>query len=274
MAVKTLFGSGPLFKRLLANMLVFVAFLLVWDVGIRVTGVRAIVLPPPLDVAYALADGLVTRGVYWDHILVTVTETLAGFAIGALVGLLLGVLIAEIPPLKRIFYPYIIAFQTIPKVAVAPLFVIWFGFGLTSKIVIAATISFFPIVINAVTGLAATDSSRVEMLRVFGASRWAQFRLARFPSALPYIFAGLDIAIVLSVIGAIVAEFVGSQKGIGYLIMQYNFSLNTAGVFALLLILSVIGVLLHWIVLEAQRKTIFWIAETSPTTAPNKRGQG
>jgi NitT/TauT family transport system permease protein len=255
-------------QRIRVNAGVFVVFVLLWDLAVRATGVRAIVVPPPLDVARALVDGLLLRGIYWDHVLVTVIETVAGFGIGALVGLLLGVLVAEIRVIRQTLYPYIVAFQTIPKVAIAPLFVIWFGFGMTSKIAIAATISFFPIVVNVITGLTAADPSKAEMLRVFGASPWMQFRLVRFPSALPYVFAGLDIAIVLSVIGAIVAEFVGAQKGIGYLIMQYNFNLNTAGIFALLIILSAIGILFHMIVLEAQERVVFWASPTSSTTTP------
>lgn len=255
-------------RKVLTDVAIFVAFVVVWDLVIRLTEVRPIILPPPADVARALADGLVLRGVYWEHVWVTLVETMAGFAIGALIGLALGVLIAEIPILQRTIYPYIIAFQTIPKVAVAPLFVIWFGFGMTSKVAIAATISFFPIVVNTITGLGAADPSKVQMLRVFGASPWMQFRLARFPAALPYLFAGLDIAIVLSVIGAIVAEFVGAQKGIGYLIMQYNFALNTAGIFALLIVLSAIGVLLHLAVIEIQRRTVFWMSVDTARTTP------
>ena len=258
-------------KGRLTTLIVFVAFLLLWQAGVMATGVRAVVVPPPLDVARALVDGLIVRGVYWPHIGVTVTETLAGFVIGALAGFALGVGIAESRVLERILYPYVIAFQTIPKVAIAPLFVIWFGFGLTSKIVIAATISFFPVVINVVTGFASADPHIIEMLRVFGASRWSQFKLARLPSALPYLFAGLDIAVVLSVIGAIVAEFVGAQSGIGYLIMQYNFNLDTAGVFALLLVLSAIGVVLHMIVVEAQRRIVFWARTPASTTVGDLR---
>ncbi len=253
-------------QRRLVSLGVFLAFLSIWQAGILLSGVRAVVVPPPLDVARALLDGLVLRGIYWNHILVTLYETVAGFAIGALAGAALGVSIAESGIVKQLLYPYIVAFQTIPKVAIAPLFVIWFGFGLTSKIVIAATISFFPVVINAVGGFEAADVAKIEMLRVFGASRWTQFKLARLPSALPYIFAGLDIAVVLSVIGAIVAEFVGSQSGIGYLIMQYNFNLNTAGVFALLLVLSAMGVLLHLIVVEVQKRVVFWAVDSSTAT--------
>lgn len=247
-----------MFRRWAINVIVFVLFVALWEFGVRVSDVQGVVVPPPGDVLRSMIDGLITRGIYWDHIWVTLLETIAGFGIGALIGLVLGVMVGEVPFLRQTIYPYIIAFQTIPKVAVAPLFVIWFGFGLASKIAIAATISFFPIVVNVISGLESADRNKIEMLKVFGASKWQQFWLAKAPSALPFLFAGLDIAIVLSVIGAIVAEFVGSQRGIGYLIMQYNFSLNTAGIFALLVVLSLIGVALHFVVIAAQRKIVFW----------------
>jgi len=245
------------------NGAVFVLFVLAWDWAVRASGIHSMVIPVPLDVARALLDGLVGRGVYWDHIGVTVIETLAGFALGAVVGIVIGVIVAESKLLEAVFYPYILAFQTIPKVAIAPLFVIWLGFGLASKIAIAATISFFPVVVNVIAGLGSADQSRLEMLAVFGASRWERFKLVKLPSSLPYVFAGVDIAVGLSVIGAIVAEFVGSQQGIGYLIMQYNFNMNAAGIFALLIVLSLIGIVLHVIVVVIQDKVVFWTKSSS-----------
>ena len=245
-------------RRWVTNAAVFIVLIAAWDIAVRLSNVQGVVVPPPAEVLKSIIDGLVTRGIYWDHIWVTVIETLAGFAIGSAVGLALGVLVGEVALLRQTLYPYIIAFQTVPKVAVAPLFVIWFGFGLASKVAIAATISFFPIVVNVISGLDSADHNKIEMLKVFGASKWQQFWLAKAPSALPFLFAGLDIAIVLSIIGAIVAEFVGAQRGIGYLIMQYNFNLNTAGIFALLVVLSLIGVALHFLVVAVQRRTIFW----------------
>lgn len=235
----------------------FVVFIALWEFVIWALRLEPVVLPRPMQVVQALWIGF-GSGAFYSHLWVTFVETMAGFAIGAGIGLVLGVAIAESRILHVALYPYLIGFQTMPKVAIAPLFVIWFGFGMASKIAIAATISFFPVVVNVIAGLATADAARVEMLASFCASRWQIFRMVKLPSALPFLFAGLDVAIVLSVIGAIVAEFVGSQKGLGYLILQYNFSFNTAGVFAVLIVLSAMGVGLHLIVQWLQRRIVFW----------------
>ena len=186
-------------------------------------------------------------------------EVLMGFLLGSICGLLLGFGIALSPLAERIFYPYIIAFQTVPKVAVAPIIVIWFGYGVSSKVIITATIAFFPLLANTIMGLRAAPQDQIDMLVTCTASRWQVFRLVRLPQALPYVFVGLDVAIVLSVIGAIVGEFVGAKAGLGYLILQKNFSFDMPGTFVVLIILSVLGVGLHWIISYLQRRIVFWI---------------
>ena len=143
--------------------------------------------------------------------------------------------------------------------AIAPIIVIWFGYGVASKIVITATIAFFPLLANTIVGLRAAPQEQIELMVAFTASRWQVFRLARLPQALPYIFVGLDVAIVLSVIGAIVGEFVGAQAGLGYLILQKNFNMDMAGVFAILIVLSAMGVGLHLLVNAVQRRVVFWM---------------
>jgi NitT/TauT family transport system permease protein len=161
--------------------------------------------------------------------------------------------------MERVVYPYIVAFQTVPKVAIAPIIVIWFGYGMTSKVIITATIAFFPVLANTIVGLRAAPRDQVELMIALTASRWQIFRLVRFPQALPYIFVGLDVAIVLAVIGAIVGEFVGAQSGLGYLILQRDFNLDMAGVFAILLILSALGIGLHLLVTRLRRHVVFWM---------------
>ena len=143
--------------------------------------------------------------------------------------------------------------------AIAPIIVIWFGYGVSSKIVITATIAFFPLLANTIVGLRAAPAEQIELMIAFTASRWQVFRLARLPQALPYIFVGLDVAIVLSVIGAIVGEFVGAQAGLGYLILQKNFNMDMAGVFAILIVLSAMGIGLHLLVNVIQRRVVFWM---------------
>jgi NitT/TauT family transport system permease protein len=229
-----------------------------WEAIVRGFNISKIVLPAPSAIALAFSDGLLSGDFGW-HFAVTMYEILAGFLVGSISGLLLGFIVALVPLAERIFYPYIVAFQTVPKVAIAPIIVIWFGYGVTSKIVITATIAFFPLLANTIMGLRATPHDQIEMLVSYTASRWQVFTMVRLKQALPYIFVGLDVAIVLSVIGAIVGEFVGAKAGLGYLILQKNFNFDMAGTFAILIILSVIGVGLHALISLLQRRVVFWM---------------
>jgi NitT/TauT family transport system permease protein len=239
-------------------LLLFIGVVGGWELLVRVFDVPKIVIPAPSAVARALWQGL-QSGDLTRHFGVTLYETLAGFALGASFGVVLGALIGQFPLLERTVYPYVVAFQTLPKVAIAPIIVIWFGYGVASKVVITATIAFFPVLANTIVGLRAAPIEQIELLVAFTASRWQVFRMARLPQALPYIFVGLDVAIVLSVIGAIVGEFVGSQAGLGYLILQRNFTMDMAGVFAILLVLSALGIGLHLIVNSLHRRVVFWM---------------
>jgi NitT/TauT family transport system permease protein len=167
--------------------------------------------------------------------------------------------IGQFPLLERTLYLYVVAFQTIPKVAIAPIIVIWFGYGVSSKIVITATIAFFPVLANTIVGLRATPPDQLELLLAYTADRWQVFWKVKVYQALPYIFVGLDVAVVLSIIGAIVGEFVGSQAGLGYLIMQRNFSMDMAGTFAILVVLSIMGMVFHGVVQFVQRRVVYWM---------------
>lgn len=243
----------------LVSPLLLVAILSLWEGLIHALEVPAIVVPPPSAVAVAMYNDLVS-GILIEHFGVTFAEILAGFAVGSGIGILLGVAIGLSAFLERVAYPYVVAFQTVPKVAIAPIIVIWFGYGLGSKIIITATIAFFPVLANTIVGLRSAPIEQVEMLRACTASNWQIFRMVRLPQALPFVFVGLDIAIVLSVIGAIVGEFVGAKAGLGYLILQKNFSFDMAGVFAILVLLSCVGVGLHLVVNLIQRRVLFWAA--------------
>src|SRR5262245_4005597 len=213
--------------------------------------------PAPSAVARSLAGGIRT-GVYLDHFWVTLWEALAGFAIAAVTGIIAGAVIAQFRLVERTVYPYLVALQTLPKIAIAPLIIVWAGFGLSSKVIIAALVAFFPVLVNVIVGLKTIDQSKLELMRSLRASRWQIFRLVTFPNALPFVFAGLDIAIVFSVLGAIVGEFVGAQRGLGNLILQFNVTLDIAGVFAILILLAVLGIALHLIMQAIQRRVIFW----------------
>ena len=235
----------------------FVLVMAVWHFAVVLMQVSPLIFPGPLAVARALVE-LFQSGEIYTHLGVTLYEILAGFAFGAIFGLALGALIGQSTLLEAVLYPYVVAFQTVPKVAVAPLFVLWFGFDTTSKVVITATIVFFPVLANTIVGLRSAPRDQIELMKAFTASPWHVFRMVRLPQALPYVFAGLDIGIVLAVIGAIVGEFVGAQAGLGYLILQRNFSMDAAGMFAILVVLSLIGLVLHSLMKFIARRVIFW----------------
>lgn len=237
--------------------LILLLILAAWESVTRAFHIPPFIVPAPSAVIGALFRGL-HSGIYTAHFLHTLAETLLGFVIGASVGFGLGVLVARSLLLERTFYPYVVAFQTMPKIAIAPLLILWFGFGIWSKVAMASMIAFFPVLVNAITGLRAADREVVELLRSLSATEWQIFRMVQLPTALPYVFAGLDIAIVFSLLATIVAEFVGSQMGMGNLILQMNFALDVAGVFAVLIILSALGVCLHLIVVKIERRVIFW----------------
>jgi NitT/TauT family transport system permease protein len=214
-------------------------------------------VPAPSAIGRALVAGLTSR-LYLDHFGVTLYESLLGFLIAAAAGIACGTVIAQFRVVERTLYPYLVALQTLPKIAIAPLLIVWLGFGLTSKVVIAALVAFFPILVNVIVGLKTVEASKLDLMRSLDASRWQTFRYVTFPNALPFVFAGLDIAVVFSVLGAIVGEFVGSQRGLGNLILQFHTSLDMAGMFAVLLLLAALGVGLHLAIQAIQRRIIFW----------------
>jgi NitT/TauT family transport system permease protein len=255
-ATRTIGVSNWRRSRLVAPILFF-GLLASWEILVRALDVPAIVLPAPSDVATALAQDVFSLS-FARNFGVTFTEIIVGFAVGAGLGIALGILIGQSEFLERVLYPYVVAFQTVPKVAIAPIIVIWFGYGLSSKIVITATIAFFPVLANTIVGLRSAPREQIDMLRAYTATEWQIFRMLRLPQALPFIFVGVDVAAVLAVIGAIVGEFVGSKAGLGYLILQKNFTFDMAGVFAILIVLSLVGVGLHTIVMIVQRRVLFW----------------
>ena len=244
-------------RELVCIPLLFVIVVGAWEALIRLAEVPPYVAPAPSAIWRSLVNGI-GSGLFLSNALVTLTEALLGFAGAAVLAIALGSAIAQSRFVERVLYPYLIAIQTTPKVAIAPLFIIWFGFGITSKIIMAGIVSFFPILVNVITGLRSTDSQKIELMRSLRASRWQTFTMVKLPSAMPMIFAGLHIAVIFSILGAIVGEFVGSKKGLGNLILQMNFNLDTAGVFAALVCLSSMGITLHLIMHWLQRRVLFW----------------
>jgi NitT/TauT family transport system permease protein len=242
----------------LISPLLLVVILGGWELAVRFFAIPAIIVPAPSAVFSSLLVSF-QSSTFLQDLWITVFETIAGFVLGAATGLGLGALIGQFRLLERVLFPYVVAFQTIPIVAIAPILVIWFGYGLTSKVIITAIIAFFPVVANTIVGLRAAPPDQVELLVAFTADRWQVFWKLRVYQALPFIFAALDVAIVLSVIGAIVGEFVGAQAGLGYLIMQRNFSMDMAGTFSILVVLSIMGIVLHSAAQFVHRRVVFWL---------------
>jgi NitT/TauT family transport system permease protein len=253
--------------HLLQSAALAVGVVLAWEGACRLFSISPVVLPAPSFVAGRLYS-LFAEGTIWPHLWATVFEVLSGFALGVVSGLIVGALVSLIPAFERLIYPYLVALQTLPKVAIAPLFIIWFGYGLASKVVITALVCFFPVLVSVIAGFHATDKDQLEMMKAFGASKWQTLIRLRLPSAMVLIFAGLEIAAVLAVIGAIVGEFVGAQVGLGYLVVTLNFNMDVSGVFAVLIVLSVIGLVMHGLMRYCARRAIFWIRRDDTPVMP------
>ncbi len=195
-----------------------------------------------------------------EHTWVTTMETIIGFVLAAVIGVATAVLLVYSPTAEKALYPLILFAQVIPKIAIAPILVVWFGFGLTPKIVLAVLIAFFPVVVSAVAGLRSTDPELLELSATMGASRWKTFRKIRFPGALPQLMSGLKVAVTLAVVGAVVGEFVGADRGLGYVLLLASGNLDAPLLFADLILMSLIGVVLFLLVELLERLLIPWHA--------------
>ena len=256
----------------LLRLLLVLAILAVWEAAVRLFDIPAFILPAPSNVVTALWRGLAST-LYVDHLRITVVETLLGFVFGSVLALVLGTMIALSRRAEYYLYPFIVMFQAMPKVALAPLIIVWFGLGLTSKVAQAAVTAFFPLMVNTIAGLRSADEDRVSLMRSLDASELQILTMLRLPSAMPFIMAGFEIAMVLSLIGAIVAEFVGAQRGLGVLIMSMTFTMDVAGQFSVLLLLSLLGLLLNWVIVAIRRRLLFWDpAQKMTAGAPAGRG--
>ncbi|GAA4225925.1 ABC transporter permease [Streptosporangium album] len=196
----------------------------------------------------------------WQHTWVTTYETVIGFAIAVVFGVLAAVVMVYSTTVEKTLYPILLFAQVVPKIAIAPLFVVWLGFGLTPKVVVAVLIAFFPVVISMVTGLKSVDPEMLQLASTMGASPLKTFAKIRFPASLPHLFSGLKVAVTLAVTGAVVGEFVGANEGLGFVILQANGNLDTPMLFAGLLVMSLIGVVLFVLVEIAERLMLPWHA--------------
>jgi NitT/TauT family transport system permease protein len=237
--------------------LLLVGFLLAWHYYVITAHVSAFILPSPVVVWYAFLYLLATPST-WMHVWVTIAETLGGFAIAAIGGVLLGVAVGKLRWLERTLNPFIIASQVVPKVALVPLFIVWFGFGSTSKIIVSAVIAFFPIFTNTVLGVKSIDAGHSDVMTSLNASRIARFWRLELPSAAPYILTGMEVGVVLAIIGCVVAQFLGGNAGLGYLLVAQMNAYQTDLLFAVILLLTLVGFMFYAAVGLARRLLIPW----------------
>jgi NitT/TauT family transport system permease protein len=232
-----------------------------WELATRSGILNPIIFPPASHVATALVE-LGQQRFFWDAFRTTMIETLAGFALGAGSAWIFGTLLATFALARYAFYPLAVALQIAPRVALAPLFVVWFGFGITSKVVLAATICFFPVLINVMVGLQTVEQDARVFMRSIGASRWEEYRKLGLPSSLPLLFASLKTAITLALLGAIVAEFAGGVEGMGVLIQTFNAQLDVAEGFAVIIALMIAGLILYGAMELLESRVVFWKSRT------------
>jgi len=235
--------------------MVVVGTVIAWEAFCRIVQIRDFVLPAPSLVAWQFWRNL---PVYLDHTWVTVQEILVGFVVGSILGLLMAVAVVQSRTLQRGFYPLLVLFQTVPKAAIAPLLILWFGYGILPKVVLVAILAFFPVTVDGILGLTSIEHTLIDLLRSVSASRWQILRKIQMPHALPHIFAGLRVGSTLAVIGAILAEWVGANAGLGYMIMSAGAELKMDRMFAAILMASVLGVALFYAVALAERWLLPW----------------
>ncbi|MGH9244164.1 MAG: ABC transporter permease [Acidimicrobiales bacterium] len=226
-----------------------------WQLATWLFDVPRYIIPPPLEIGHRM---VVDQSVLAEHALVTLAAIAGGFIGAVVVGVALGALLAFSRTAERILYPLLVFSQSIPKVAIAPLFVVWFGFGMMPKVVVALLIAFFPIVIATVVGLKGTSIELIYLLRSMGAGRFKIFKLIQLPNALPSVFGGLKVGITMAVVGAVVGEFVGADRGLGYLIQVARGSFDTVLLFAAIVELSFLAIVLFLLIQVIERRLLRW----------------
>ena len=233
----------------------FVFVLLIWHFGVVLLGIKEFILPTP----WAAVKTLFEPKYRWSfNFLATFYEVVGGFILSAVVGVVLGVAIVWSEWLKRTILPFLVFVNTLPKIAVAPLFLVWFGYGILPNILIVILISFFPMVINTATGLVAVEEDLLDLVSYLHATKWQKLRLIQLPNSLPYVFSGLKITSTTAVVGAIVGEFIASDKGLGSVIISSQTTLSTPAIFGSLILITIIGMGLFWGVEGLEKVLMPW----------------
>jgi NitT/TauT family transport system permease protein len=237
--------------------------LAMWEAAVRIMGTRSIILPPPSEIFVTM---IARYDLLLEHLWPSLYLTVLGFLLAVVGGILVAIVITYSDIIRRGFYPVIVVSQVIPKISIAPLFIVWFGTGTISSLLLAFLIAFFPMTINAAMGFHAIDEDIHKMARTFMGSRWQIFWKIRMPNSLPYIFGGMKISITLAIIGVIVSEFVASQEGIGYLIKLASGLLDTPLMMAAITVLSLTGLGLYALIAWAESRAVYWQppAEVTP----------
>jgi len=239
----------------LPSLLVMLGLLLLWQLLVMALGGKEYILPTPLAALRTLGN----PNYQWTaNLLATLYAVLGAFVLSAVLGVLLAVVIVWNDLLLRTVMPVLILFNTLPKIALAPLFVVWLGYGICPNIIIGTTIAFFPMVVNTAVGLATAEPEMLDLVRTLKASRWQVLKKIRFPNAVPYIFVGLKLNATMSVIGALVGEFVASERGLGSLIITSGVTMETAPIFASLMLISVLGLTLYGVVVAVEHLVAPW----------------
>jgi NitT/TauT family transport system permease protein len=229
-----------------------------WWLATIVFSIERFLVPSPADV---VASFLELPGYLLEQTLVTLVETIEGFSLSIVVGIPLAMLIVRSPLLERTFYPILLAVNAVPKIAIAPILVVWFGFGQGPKVVLVVLVCVFPVIISTASGMKSTPHELVELLRSWDSSRSQEFFKLRFRHALPQIFVGLKVAISLAVIGAVIAEFVGADAGLGFVIVQSGASADTSLAFAAMTLLAIMSIVLFYGLVHLERKLLPWAEE-------------
>lgn len=251
----------------------FLVLVALWEAASRLGLTNSVMVPRPSAIAEAIYRLYVTEGTIYRHFFITMWEAVAGFMIGATVAITLAVCSALSESFKRYISPYAIVLNVTPGLALTPIIIAWFGYGMGSKIALAAVICFFPIFVNTLTGLAKVEAEREELFRSLGASNYQVFRSLRMPAALPMMFAGLKIGLTTALIGAVVAEFAQATDGVGVLMSRYSFKLDMAASLATLLSMTVIGLTLFYAMEILDDRIVFWRRDARMTSVSRARAR-
>lgn len=256
-------SSNTLFwaVRIFPHLVIFAGLLALWETAVAQGWITTIMIPRPSAIMGAIAELYVIEGTIWEHFFITLGEAVFGFLIGAVVAILLALFSSLSERFERYVSPYAVVLNVTPGIALTPLIIAWFGYGMGSKIALAAVICFFPIFVNTLTGLRQTDPDREELFKSLGATERQVFFKARVPAALPLMFAGMKIGLTTALIGAVVAEFAQATAGVGVLMARASFALDMAGSLAALLSMTLMGLLLFYGMELLDDRVVFWRRE-------------